>query len=78
MAILHKRGKIKIGEQLTAISIIDSEFTGQILGLTKVGNVEAILPEISGRAWITGTHQHMLDPADPWPGGYRISDTWGI
>ena len=64
MAILHKRGKIKIGEQLTASSIIDSEFTGQILGLTKVGNVEAILPEISGRAWITGTHQHMLDPAD--------------
>ena len=78
MAILHKRGKIKIREQLTASSIIDSEFTGQILGLTKVGNVEAILPEISGRAWITGTHQHMLDPADPWPGGYRISDTWGI
>ena len=78
MAILHKRGKIKIGEHLTAISIIDSEFTGQILGLTKVGDVEAILPEISGRAWITGTHQHMLDPADPWPGGYRISDTWGI
>ena len=78
MAILHKRGKIKIGEQLIASSIIDSEFTGQILGLTKVGNVEAILPEISGRAWITGTHQHMLDPADPWPGGYRISDTWGI
>ena len=78
MAILHKRGKIKIGEQLTASSIIDSEFTGQILGLTKVGSVEAILPEISGRAWITGTHQYMLDPADPWPGGYRISDTWGI
>jgi proline racemase len=78
MAILHKRGKIKIGEKLTASSIIDSKFTGQILGLTKVGNMDAILPEISGRAWITGTHQHMLDPADPWPGGYRISDTWGV
>jgi hypothetical protein len=78
LAILHKRGKIKIGEKLTASSIIDSKFTGQILGLTKVGNMDAILPEISGRAWITGTHQHMLDPADPWPGGYRISDTWGV
>lgn len=32
--------------------------------------------QISGRAWVTGTHQHMLDPADPWPGGYRIADTW--
>ncbi len=30
-----------------------------------------------GRAWKTGTHQHMLDSDDPWPGGYRLSDTWG-
>jgi proline racemase len=36
----------------------------------------AIIPEISGQAWITGTHQHMLDPTDPWPEGYRLSDTW--
>ena len=78
MAILHKHGKISIGDKLTAISIIGSEFTGQILGITKVGSIDAILPEISGRAWITGTHQHMLDPSDPWPGGYRISDTWGV
>jgi proline racemase len=34
------------------------------------------VPSISGRAWITGTHQHMLDPDDPWPAGYRLSDTW--
>jgi len=34
------------------------------------------VPEISGRAWITGTHQVMLDPADPWPAGYRLADTW--
>jgi len=38
----------------------------------------AIRPEISGRAWITGSHQHMLDPDDPWPEGYRLTDTWGI
>ena len=38
----------------------------------------AIQPEISGRAWITGSHQHMLDPDDPWPEGYRLTDTWGI
>ena len=30
----------------------------------------------SGRAWVTGTHQHMLDPSDPWPAGYRVADTW--
>ena len=78
MAILHRRGKMKAGETLTATSIIGSQFYGQILGKTKVGSFDAILPQISGRAWITGTHQYMLDPADPWPGGYRISDTWGV
>ncbi|MCH1469813.1 MAG: proline racemase family protein, partial [Planktomarina sp.] len=41
-----------------------------------VGDKLAIIPEITGRAWITGTHQHMLDPDDPWPEGYRLTDTW--
>jgi proline racemase len=64
-------------DQLTAVSLIGSEFTGRIVGTTEVGNILAILPEISGRGWITGIHQHMLDHADPWPEGYRLSDTWG-
>ena len=57
-------------------SLIGSEFGGRILGETAVGDRTAIRPEISGRAWITGTHQHMLDPDDPWPDGYRVADTW--
>jgi proline racemase len=40
------------------------------------GGQQAIAPIISGRAWITGISQYMLDPADPWPLGYRLSDTW--
>jgi len=36
----------------------------------------AIVPTTAGRAWITGVHQHMLDPTDPWPEGYRLADTW--
>lgn len=35
------------------------------------------IPEISERGWITGVHQHMLDPDDPWPEGYKVNDTWG-
>ena len=77
MALLHARGQMQVGETLTSRSIINSEFHGRIAGTTTVGNVPAIIPEITGRAWITGTHQHMLDPDDPWPGGYRLSDTWG-
>ena len=77
MAVLRARGRMEVGQTLEAISIIGSTFTGRILGDTTVGGHDAIRPEIAGRAWITGTHQHMLDPDDPWPGGYRLSDTWG-
>jgi proline racemase len=77
MAVLHARGRMRPGETLTATSLIGSSFTGRIVGETAVGGRPAILPEISGRAWITGIHQHMLDPADPWPDGYRLGDTWG-
>lgn len=76
MALLHASGQMKVGETLVARSIIGSEFHGKIAGTTMVGDKSAIIPEITGRAWITGTHQHMLDPDDPWPEGYRLSDTW--
>lgn len=78
MAVLRARGRMAVGSRLTARSIIGSTFSGRIVGDTDLGGQAAILPEISGRAWITGTHQHMLDPADPWPQGYKLSDTWGV
>jgi trans-L-3-hydroxyproline dehydratase len=77
MALLHARGEMGEGDTLTARSVIGSTFRGRILGTCAVGGHPAIRPEISGRGWITGMHQHMLDPDDPWPGGYRLSDTWG-
>jgi proline racemase len=77
LALMAARGQIGPGEVLTARSLIGGQFQGRIVGAARVGDKPAILPEISGRAWITGTHQHMLDPADPWPEGYRLSDTWG-
>lgn len=77
MAVLHARGLMAMGDRLTTVSLIDSCFGGQIVGETTVGDTPAIIPEICGRGWITGIHQHMLDPDDPWPHGYRLSDTWG-
>lgn len=76
MALLHGSGEMSQGDTLTARSLIGTEFEGRILGATTVGVRPAIRPEISGRAWITGTHQHLLDPEDPFPRGYRLSDTW--
>ncbi len=77
MAVLNASDKMRIGDTLTARSIIGSSFTGRIVEAVSIGDKAAIIPEITGRAWITGTHQHMLDPADPWPRGYRLKDTWG-
>ncbi len=76
MALLHAKGQMKVGDRFTGVSIIGSEFHGKILGETSLGDVAAIRPQISGRGWVTGIHQHMLDPGDPWPEGYRLSDTW--
>ena len=78
MALLHAGGEMTDTDVYEAVSIIDSCFEGRIAGTTQVGDMAAIRPEISGRAWITGSHQHMLDPDDPWPEGYRLTDTWGI
>jgi proline racemase len=77
MAVMAARGQMTREDRLTAVSVIGSEFTGRIAGETEVGGRPAILPELSGRGWVTGVHQHMLDPSDPWPEGYRLSDTWG-
>ena len=77
MAVLHAKGEMGPEDRLTIVSVIGSTFTGRIVGQTSVGNRAAVIPELSGRGWITGIHQHMLDPSDPWPEGYRLSDTWG-
>jgi proline racemase len=76
MAVLHARGAMRTGERFRGLSIIDSVFDCRIERETEIGGLSAIVPSVEGRAWITGTHQHMLDPDDPWPEGYRLSDTW--
>jgi proline racemase len=78
MAVLHARGEMQVGERFIGRSIIGSEFHCRIERETTIGGRSAIVPIISGRAWITGTRQEMLDPADPWPAGYRLSDTWPL
>ena len=76
MAVLYARGELKEQEPFIGESIIGSRFACHIESEAHVGGRSAIVPLVSGRAWLTGTHQHMLDPEDPWPDGYRVSDTW--
>jgi proline racemase len=76
MAALHAKRRMAVGDRYRARSIIGSQFDCSIAGETSVGGRTAIVPRIAGRAWITGTSQLMLDAQDPWPAGYRLSDTW--
>jgi len=78
LAVLYAKGSIGIGDRMIGRSIIGSEFESAIVEETELGTKQAIIPSIRGRGWITGTHQIMLDPGDPWPEGYRLSDTWPI
>jgi proline racemase len=76
MAVLSAKGLLRTGQRYIGRSIIESRFTGEIIGTAKVGSRDAIIPTITGRAWITGQSTLMLDPDDPYPAGYKISDTW--
>ena len=76
MAVLNAKGEMKKGDRMIGHSIIDSRFDCAIVNEVNIGNKKAIIPSIRGRAWITGTHQLTLDSDDPWPEGYRLTDTW--
>jgi proline racemase len=78
MAVLHARGQMHVGDTMIHESLIGSQFRGRILGETTVAGRPAILPSISGRAWMTGLHQYFVDASDPWPSGYVLNDTWGV
>lgn len=76
LAVMHARGEIQAGEIYHATSVLGSRFEACIEQVTNVADTPAIVPSIKGSAWITGVHQFMLDPQDPWPQGYRLTDTW--
>jgi proline racemase len=76
MAVMRAKGQMQVGDRYLARSIIGSEFLGRIEADTMLAGKAAIIPSISGRAWISGTRIEMIDPTDPWPQGYRLSDTW--
>lgn len=78
LALLHDRGELGVGEPYRARSIIDSTFECSIVEETSVANVPGVVPRIAGRAWVYGMSQYYRDPADPWPLGYRLSDTWPL
>jgi proline racemase len=78
MAVLHARGLMKPGDAMTHASAIGSTFDGRIVEEATVGGRPAIVPAIRGSAWVTGISQLVVEPSDPFPEGYVLSDTWGV
>jgi proline racemase len=76
MAVLHARGLLHVGESMTHSSVLGSTFKGRVVSETTVSGRAAIVPSICGSAWITGITQVLVDPTDPFPEGYLLSDTW--
>lgn len=77
MAVLHARGLLDVGDTFIHEGPLGTTFEGQILETTKVGDYEAIVPEIAGQGWIYGFSNDVLDPTDPFPNGFTIGDIWG-
>jgi len=76
MAALHAKGKLKLNEDFNHEGILGTIFTGRLIEETQVGPCKAVVPTISGRAWITGTANYELQEDDPFPEGFTVGDIW--
>jgi proline racemase len=72
MALLHAAGALDLDTDWVHASLLGSRFTGRLTQRTRVGDHDAVVPTIRGRAWITGMGQHLLDPTDPFPAGFLL------
>ena len=76
MAVLHARGRLGVGDEFRHEGILDTVFTGRVEAETSVADRAAIVPSITGTAWITGFASYVVDPSDPFPEGYTVGDIW--
>lgn len=77
MAALHAKGKLPLNQPFAHEGILGTIFTGCLVRETRVGKYSAVVPTLSGSAWITGFAHYVLDPDDPFPEGFAVGDIWG-
>jgi proline racemase len=76
LAVMHARGEISVGQRFVHESIIGTAFASRVESLTSIGGIPAVVPSVAGQAYVTDISQVGLDPADPFPEGYTLADTW--
>ena len=77
MAIMHAKGQLALEQDFVHEGILGTTFTGRLVGESRVGPYSAVIPRLSGRAWITGLAQYVVDEGDPFPNGFTLGDLWG-
>lgn len=77
MAARAARGRVRPGDVVVSRSIIGGEFQTEFVAQTTVGPYPATRNRVSGQCWIYGLSQIGMDPTDPFPLGFTLSDTWG-
>mgnify|MGYP002725637071 CR=1 FL=1 len=78
MATLYAKKRLALNEEFEHEGILGTRFTGRLIRETRVGDHPAVVPTLSGRAWITGFAQYVVDPTDPFPDGFTVGDLWGM
>ena len=76
MAVLHAKGRLGLNEDFRHEGILGTVFTGRLVEETTVGDRGAVVPTLTGRAWITGFASYVVDPEDPYPDGFTVGDIW--
>ena len=72
-----REANLRSGMEFHHYGLLDTIFTGRLIRETTVGGVPAVIPTITGAAWITGMAQYVVDPSDPFPEGFTVGDIWG-
>jgi proline racemase len=78
MAALHAKGELALQQDFPHEGILSTIFTGRLIAETQIGPYQAVIPTLSGRAWITGFANYVVDAEDPFPSGFTVGDLWGL
>lgn len=76
MAVLHAKGLLPLNQDFVHEGILGTTFTGRLIAETKTGPYKAVVPTITGRAWITGFANYVVADDDPFPDGFVVGDLW--
>jgi proline racemase len=72
MALLHRRGELSVGQPFVNEGLLGTTFDARIVRETSIEHLPAIVPEVSGKAHLTGLHHFVLAPDDPFPKGFLV------